>query len=33
MEVSNNKKPDSAAMQMRVFFTEAYAAEFSLTDE
>ena len=33
MDVSNNKKPDALAMQLRVFFSEAYADQFSLSYE
>jgi hypothetical protein len=33
MDVSNNKKPDAFAMQLRVFFAEAYAEQFSLSFE
>ena len=33
MTVSNNKKPDAASMQLRVFFQEAYADAFTLSDD
>lgn len=33
IEVNNAKKPDSGSAQMRVFFKEAYAKEFSLDKE